>query len=86
MLLLIIILLYTLFFAFYLELNPGLTNIWYRIGSDGYRHICPGDLFYFIVKPFSMKELWYPEFWDLNYWIGLGFILISLHVIYILFS
>ena len=56
-----IILLYTLLFALYLELNPGLTNIWYRVGSDGKRHICPGNLFNFIMKPFTTKELWYFE-------------------------
>ena len=71
-----IILLYTLLFACYLELNPSLTNIWYRVGSDGNKHIYPSNLFYFIIKPFTMKELWYMEFWDINYWIGLCFIII----------
>jgi len=83
--LLVIILLYTMIFAFYLELNPSITNICYRIGPDGNRHICPSNLFYFIIKPFDMKELWYPEFWDLNYWIGLGFILIGLSTVHFLF-
>jgi hypothetical protein len=81
-----VILLYTLIFALYLELNPGLTNIWYRIGSDGNKHICPSNLFNFIIKPFTMGELWNPEFWDTNYWVGLSFVLISMYLVQNLFS
>jgi hypothetical protein len=66
-----ILLLYTILFALYLELNPGLTNIWYRIGSDGERHICPNNLFNFIIKPFTTKELWYFELLDCNYLFGI---------------
>lgn len=76
MLIISIIVLYTLFFAIYLEINPSLTNIWYRTGSDGEKHIYLSNYFYFIMKPFTMKELWYPEFWDCNFWIGLIIILI----------
>ena len=71
-----IIIIYTLLFALYLEINPSLTNIWYRIGSDGNKHIYISNFFYFILKPFTTKELWYPEFIDCNYWYGLVIILV----------
>lgn len=80
--LIIIILLYTLLFALYLELNPSITNIWYRTGSDGQKHIYLSNLFYFIIKPFTTKELWYPELLDCNYWFGL-FILLVIYLMFI---
>jgi hypothetical protein len=63
-------LLYFPIFAAYLELNPSITNVWYRIGVDGARHINLPSLWHFITKPFSMIELWYPQNWDINYFIG----------------
>ncbi len=63
-------LIYIPIFAAYLELNPKLTNIWYRISSDGYRHVRLWNLFDFIIKPLTMKELWYPEYWDINFFVG----------------
>jgi hypothetical protein len=71
-----IVLVYTLFFALYLELNPSITNIWYRTGSDGLKHICPSSLFHFIIEPIKTKELWYPKFLDCNYFFGLFIIFI----------
>lgn len=61
---------YLIIFASYLELSPGLGNVWYRIGVDGVRHIRLSHLFTFILNPFSMIELWYPRNWDLNYFVG----------------
>ena len=61
---------YLIIFSAYLELGNGLGNVWYRIGVDGYRHIRFSHLFTFIMKPFSMIELWYPQNWDINYFAG----------------
>ena len=63
---------YLVIFAIYLELAPGIGNVWYRVGVDGLRHIRLSHFFYFIIKPFSIIELWYPMNWDLNYFIGAG--------------
>jgi hypothetical protein len=63
-------LLYFPVFAAYLELNPSITNIWYRIGVDGARHINLSSLWHFMTKPFTMIELWYPKNWDINYFVG----------------
>ena len=57
-------------FAAYLELHPKITNVWYRFGSDGKRHIQIWNLIDFIFKPLTMKELWYPEYWDINFFVG----------------
>jgi len=70
---------YLIIFASYIELNPLITNIWYRIESDGYRHFRLSNLFNFIIKPFYVKELWFFQYWDLNYWIGSLFTILILH-------
>lgn len=73
-------LIYFIFFLVYLELNPSITNVWYRIGVDGARHINLPSLWHFITKPFSMIELWYPQNWDINYFIGA--IILSIAIYY----
>lgn len=77
-----IILVYTLFFAIYLELNPCITNIWFRTGSDGIKHIYPTNLLHFIIEPIKSKELWYFEFLDCNYFFGL-FIILFVYLMFI---
>lgn len=67
-------LIYFPIFAIYLEVNPNITNVWYRIGVDGARHINLSSLWYFITKPFTMIELWYPNNWDINYFLGAIFL------------
>jgi hypothetical protein len=62
--------LYFLLFSAYLELNPKLTNIWYRIDSSGLRSINLESYWHFITRPFSMSEFWYPKNWDMNYFVG----------------
>ena len=57
-------------FAAYLELNPKITNVWYRIGADGARHINLPSLWNFVTGPITMIEFWYPTNWDINYFIG----------------
>lgn len=61
---------YLFIFAFYIELNPRLGNIWYRIGEDGLKHIQLQNLLYFILEPLQNLFLWHSEFLDLNYFIG----------------
>lgn len=63
-------LIYFPIFSAYLELNPKITNVWYRIGADGVRHINFTSLWHFITGPFTMIEFWYPSNWDINYFIG----------------
>lgn len=76
-----LILLYTLLFALYLELNPRLTNIWYRTGADGKKHIYPSNYVNFMFKPFTTRELWYLHLLDCNYWFGLS-IVICFYIFY----
>ena len=64
---------YFILFSAYLELSPGLTNIWYRIGSDGYKHINLTSYANFLMSPFTELDFWYPINWDLNYFIGASF-------------
>ena len=73
---------YFIFFALYLELNPSITNIWYRYSDDGLRHFYPLNLFSFIIEPFYKIELWYPSYWDLNFFIGILFV----YLFYLIYS
>ena len=63
-------LVYFILFSAYLELSPRLTNIWYRISSDGVRRINLSSYFHFLSRPFYTLEFWYPRNWDLNYFVG----------------
>ena len=62
---------YFITFISYLELSPKLGNIWYRTASDGNKYINFGSLLEFIYKPFKQSFFWYPQFWDINIYIGL---------------
>jgi hypothetical protein len=62
--------LYFIFFTIYVEVNPGLTNIWYRVASDGMKHINLSSYWNFITSPFTEIQFWYPENWDMNYFLG----------------
>ena len=62
--------LYFIIFAIYLETSRSLGNIWFRVGADGKKHINLHSLYNFIIQPFYTKELWYPSFWDINYFVG----------------
>jgi hypothetical protein len=63
-------LVYLILFSVYVELSPGLTNIWYRIGSDGNKHVNLSSYLHFLASPFMYIDFWYPMNWDLNYFIG----------------
>jgi hypothetical protein len=71
-----IILLYTFLFALYLELNPQITNIWYRIGDDGEKHIQLTNLIHYMIAPLTNKELWNISLLDCNYLFGIIIIII----------
>ena len=59
-------------FLLYLELNPKLTNIWFRIGSDGKRHFNLNSIVHFMSYPFKGTLFWQPENWDLNFLVMSG--------------
>jgi hypothetical protein len=57
---------YTCLFVLYLmyiQFSPGMGNIWYR--NDEY--FSPIGAVKMILAPFYVKELWRPEFWDINF-------------------
>ena len=64
-------LIYFILYSLYVESSvSGLTNIWYRISSDGHKHVNVSSYFTFLTFPFYDIHLWYPTNWDLNYFIG----------------
>ena len=63
-------LIYFVIFIIYLEISPKLKNVWIRCNSDNVLQICPGGIWNMLKKPFSDIYFWYPQFWDLNYYVG----------------
>ena len=59
----------TISYAFYIELSPGLGNIWYRTGVDGCKHIRLDNLWSLMINPLISRDLWTPSLWDTNYFI-----------------
>ena len=56
-----------LIFILYLELNPKLGNIWYRISSNGNKTINLTSLTNHLKEPLKNKEFWRPKNWDINF-------------------
>jgi len=61
---------YFIIFLIYLELSPKLKNIWIRCNSDNILKICPSGIISMLKKPFTDVFFWYPQFWDINYYVG----------------
>jgi hypothetical protein len=58
-----------IFFGLYVELNPQMTNIWWRIDSNGEKQIVIYNLFALMLAPFKYMFYWYPNAWDINFFI-----------------
>ena len=56
-------------FGLYVELNPQMTNIWWRIDSDNNKQIVISNLFRLIFAPLEFLFYWYPDAWDINFFI-----------------
>ena len=53
-------------FILYLELNPKLGNIWYRINENKLYQFRPQNILQYFIKPFTNIIFWYPINWDIN--------------------
>ena len=68
-------------FAIYVEVNPKMTNIWYRVNSEGIKTIQLDNLLQLISGPFRYIFYWFPNYWDINYFIYLIIIFIIIEQI-----
>ncbi len=68
-------------FGIYVELNPQMTNIWWRTNSYGDKQFVISNLFMLIFAPFEYMFYWDPSTWDINFFIWWSVIFILL-VIY----
>ena len=64
-----IIILYLIFYLAYLELSPGLGNIWFRLNADNIRCINIMSAINIILYPLKNLTFWYVQNWDLNFFI-----------------
>ncbi len=71
----------TFIFAIYVELNPKMTNIWYRINSEGNKTIQLENLFELMLGPLKYSFYWLPNYFDINYFIHFLVILIIIEFI-----
>jgi len=51
----------------YLELSPGLGNIWWRNGQ-----LMPMSILRMAIYALREPRIWLPDMWDLNYFVWLG--------------
>jgi hypothetical protein len=59
----------TIIFGIYVEINPQLGNIWYRIDMNGEKQIYIINLFRFMFAPLYYMFYWYIYMWDINFFI-----------------
>lgn len=58
-----------LIYLAYLELSPGLGNIWFRYNSNNIRCINILGAISMILYPLKNLTFWYVQNWDLNFFI-----------------
>jgi len=70
----------TIIFGIYVEINPKITNIWYRINSKGVKTIQIYNLLYLMCGPLNYLFYWTPNYLDINYftYLIITFIIIEL--------
>ena len=56
-------------FGLYVELNPQMTNIWWRIDSNGDKQIVISNLFRLIFATLNYMFYWDVTAWDINFFI-----------------
>jgi hypothetical protein len=56
-------------FGLYVELNPQMTNIWWRIDDTGHKQLIISNLFRLILAPLQYVFYWNPTVWDINFFI-----------------
>lgn len=64
-----ILLLSLIIYLAYLELSPGLGNIWFRLNADNVRTINIMSALNMIFYPLKNITFWSVENWDLNFFI-----------------
>ena len=69
-------------FGLYVELNPQMTNIWWRIDSNGNKRLVISNLFRLIFAPLEYLFYWNPNAWDLNFFIWW----IIIYIIFVLYD
>ena len=59
----------------YIELSPGMGNIWWRNNR-----LVPLSAIKVMMYPFKNIQMWLPQVWDINYpiWIIMGYTLSNL--------
>lgn len=75
----------TLCFIIYIELAPGMGNVWYRTNEFGSRSIRIDNLINYIKQPFISSLMWHPSMYDLNYLIFISVFMLIGIVIYVFY-
>ena len=62
--------LYLFFYMLYVQFSSKIGGIWLRPNDKGQWSFTLLGLSTMIFSPFSNIRLWYPDMWDLNYFVG----------------
>jgi len=68
-------------FGIYVEINPKMTNIWYRVNSEGIKTIQLDNLLELMSGQLRYIFYWFPNYWDINYFIHLIIIFVIIEQI-----
>lgn len=67
------------FFILYLELNPKLGGIWLRYDSNNELVLSLQGIYNMIIYPFKNFTMWYPQNWDINFFMFTGLLTIFIY-------
>ncbi len=59
----------TIIYLLYIQFSPGMGNIWYRNNE----YFSPMGAVRVMVYPCYNAAMWYPNMWDINYFIWILF-------------
>ena len=68
----------TLIYLLYIQFSPGMGNIWYRNNE----YFSPMGAIRVMVYPFYNAQMWYPNMWDINYFIWILFYFAAILILF----
>ena len=68
----------TIIYLLYIQFSPGMGNIWYRNNE----YFSPMGAVHVMVYPIYNQQMWYPNMWDINYFIWMLFYFAAILLLY----
>lgn len=68
-------------FILYLEINSKLGGIWLRYNSKNQLIFSPIGIYNMVVYPLKNLQLWFPQNWDINFFMFTGLLTIFIQLL-----